>query len=439
MHATLADIAAAGSPVRYLAADVSDADSLGAALRAVRAEWGPITGVVHGAGVLADRLVADKTDEQFELVMRVKATGFRNLLELVGADNADDNAAGADDSDNAADGPALVCVFSSVVVSAGNAGQCDYAAANEIVERMALDWRARHPDCLVKAIAWGPWQGGMVGPELAAAFGERNIPLIPPAEGAAAFVEELAGPADQVRCLITAGGGDLPASGSGGDRVSRGGEIEVSEVAQAWLADHRVGGRAVVPLAVAFDWMLRLADEPDTGPVVLRDIDVVHGIAAPAVVTVRRNGIRAHRRDRRRTAVLPGVARRGSRGSRGEPGPGSNHSGRAGHPGESADRSCAIRSTTARPCFTGRVSVSCDGSRASARPARWGRWSARARWDGRTNRGAPIRARSTVRSSSPWSGRGSRSAARHCRCTCGRRVSGRPGSNRDGCGASCAR
>jgi NAD(P)-dependent dehydrogenase (short-subunit alcohol dehydrogenase family) len=260
---TLARIAAAGSPVRYLAADVADTESLGAALDEVRAEWGPITTVVHGAGVLADRLTADKTDEQFEHVMRVKATGFQNLLDLVGDDD-----------------PASVCVFSSVVVSAGNAGQCDYAAANEIAERIALDWRAARPDCLVKAIAWGPWHGGMVTADLAAAFGERDIPLIPLAGGASAFVAELAGPADdQVRCLITAGGGA---------GVSRGGEIEVSEVSQAWLADHRVGGRAVVPLAVACDWMLRLVDAP--GPVVLRDIDVVRGVTAPAVVTVRRTG-----------------------------------------------------------------------------------------------------------------------------------------------------
>jgi len=276
LRETLADIEAAGSPVRYVAADVAEAESLEAALREIRNAWGPVTGLVHGAGVLADRLIADKTDEQFEQVMRVKVRGFQNLLDLIAADD-----------------PELVCAFSSVVVSAGNAGQCDYAAANEIVERMALDWRARHPRCLVKAIAWGPWSGGMVSPELAVAFAERNIPLIPLAEGAAAFVEELAGPADHVRCLITADGNDSsgPAAagqGSFGDeKVGRGGEIAVNEVAHTWLADHRIAGRAVVPLAVGLDWMLRLTD----GPVVaLRDVQVVRPVTAPAVVTVRRSG-----------------------------------------------------------------------------------------------------------------------------------------------------
>jgi NAD(P)-dependent dehydrogenase (short-subunit alcohol dehydrogenase family) len=353
---TLADLEAAGSPVRYLRADVGDIASLRAAMEAVRAEWGPITGVVHGAGVLADRRVQDKSDEQFDRVLRVKAEGFKNLLELVEVDE-----------------PGLVCAFSSATVSAGNPGQCDYAAANEIVERLAVDWRARHPRSRVKTIAWGPWSGGMVTPELAEVFAEREVPLIPLEAGAAAFLAELGGitgptgaeradaagtesgqravtapratgtkeptggerpggfgevsaavrpdgvegssggerpggfgevsaavrpdgveepPArcrplqsDGVRCLITAG------SGFPGAPLPRGGEVLVSEVAQAWLADHRIGGRAVVPLAVVCDWMLRLADPSSPGgSVALHDVEVLRGIAAPAVVTILRSG-----------------------------------------------------------------------------------------------------------------------------------------------------
>ncbi|MBR7839676.1 SDR family NAD(P)-dependent oxidoreductase, partial [Actinospica durhamensis] len=312
VRSTLADIEAAGSAVRYLRADVGDIESLSGALDEVRAEWGAVTGVVHGAGVLADRLVVDKTDEQFDRVLRVKAEGFRNLLELVGADE-----------------PALVAVFSSVAASAGNSGQCDYAAANEIAERLAVDWRARHPACVVKAIAWGPWSGGMVGADLAAMFAERDVALIALAAGAEAFVAEITGPigaerthdgpqvgdgmpaddvgaddvgaddvpadevrADGVRCLIAAGT-------SGAPSAPREGDLAVSEVAQVWLGSHRIGDRAVVPLAVVCDWMLRLIDVDVDGAgsvtasapaLVLRDIDVVRGIVAPSVVTVRRVG-----------------------------------------------------------------------------------------------------------------------------------------------------
>lgn len=270
LRETLAQIEAAGSPVRYLVADVADAESVQAALHEVRELWGPVTGLVHGAGVLADRLVADKTDEQFDRVMDVKVRGLRNLFDAVAADE-----------------PSLVCVFSSVVVSAGNAGQSDYAAANEIVEQMALDWRAQHPRCLVKAIGWGPWAGGMVTSELAAAFGARNVPLIPLAGGAAAFLRELAAPREEVRTLIAAVGKNPQP-----EALRRGGEIAVSEVAHTWLADHRIADRAVVPLAVALDWMLRLADGP-TPPAAasaVRDVHVRQAISAPALVTARRSG-----------------------------------------------------------------------------------------------------------------------------------------------------
>lgn len=119
----------------------------------------------------------------------------------------------------------------------------------------------------------------MVSPELAEVFAERKVPLIPLYAGAEAFVTELAASQD-VRCLITAG--DARA-----EPLARGGEVAVSEVAQAWLADHRIGDRAVVPLAVVCDWMLRLVDGP--GPGALRDVDVRRGITAPAVVTILRD------------------------------------------------------------------------------------------------------------------------------------------------------
>ncbi|OSC64292.1 hypothetical protein B5181_20760, partial [Streptomyces sp. 4F] len=66
VRATLTALEEAGSPVRYLPVDVRDGEALAAALREVRETWGPVTGIVHGAGVLADKRILDKTDEQFE-------------------------------------------------------------------------------------------------------------------------------------------------------------------------------------------------------------------------------------------------------------------------------------------------------------------------------------------------------------------------------------
>ena len=69
IRATLAAIREAGSEVRYLAVDARDGITLKTALDGVRAQWGPITGIVHGAGVLADKRIAEKTDDGYRLTM----------------------------------------------------------------------------------------------------------------------------------------------------------------------------------------------------------------------------------------------------------------------------------------------------------------------------------------------------------------------------------
>lgn len=166
VRATLAGLEAAGSPARYVKVDVRDADALTAALREVRATWGPVTGIVHGAGVLADKRIADKTDEQAEPVMATKVDGLRALLSATADDPLD-----------------TILLFSSVAAVFGNAGQSDYAMANEVLQQVASAEQARRPDCLVRCVAWGPWQGGMVTPSLAAHFGRAGVPLIPRPRG----------------------------------------------------------------------------------------------------------------------------------------------------------------------------------------------------------------------------------------------------------------
>ncbi|MCU0586110.1 MAG: SDR family NAD(P)-dependent oxidoreductase [Desulfobacterales bacterium] len=77
---TLAAIQAAGCPVRYYAVDVRREDEVSAALADARAQFGPIRGLIHGAGVLEDRLIIQKSKEQFERVFATKLHGFRALL-----------------------------------------------------------------------------------------------------------------------------------------------------------------------------------------------------------------------------------------------------------------------------------------------------------------------------------------------------------------------
>lgn len=190
---TLAAIERAGGRARYVAVDITDRSAVGEALGQVRAELGPITAVVHGAGVLADKLIADKTDAAFASVFDTKVVGLRVLLDAT--------------SDDALK---VLCLFSSVAARTGNRGQVDYAMANEILNKVAIAERHRRgPSCVVKSLGWGPWDGGMVSPSLKAHFEAMGTTLIPLDAGSRALVEELSSPqTDEIELVL--GSGVLP-------------------------------------------------------------------------------------------------------------------------------------------------------------------------------------------------------------------------------------
>ncbi|WP_459546296.1 SDR family NAD(P)-dependent oxidoreductase [Nocardia sp. X0981] len=235
---TLRAVETAGSPVRYVAVDVTDTEAVRTALAGIRAEWGPVTGLVHGAGVLADKAIGDKSDEQFDRVFETKVGGLRSLLAAVDDDPLE-----------------LLCVFSSVSACYGNAGQSDYAMANEVITQLAAIQQHRRAGCSVRAIAWGPWDGGMVDRTLAAHFDAAGIPLISLADGAAAFVEELSekgGPG----CVVRAAGHPVPASA---EARGTGGDLAVTARDHEYLVDHRIGGVPVVPVALVLEWFAGVA------------------------------------------------------------------------------------------------------------------------------------------------------------------------------------
>jgi acyl transferase domain-containing protein/NAD(P)H-dependent flavin oxidoreductase YrpB (nitropropane dioxygenase family)/short-subunit dehydrogenase len=185
IRATLAAIRDAGSRVAYHAVDVRDEAAFGALLDALRAKHGRIDGVVHGAGLIEDKLLRDKTLESFDRVFSTKVAGARTLaLKL-------------------ADEARFFVLFSSISGAFGNRGQTDYAAAND-----ALDKLAHHLHRTVRgrvlSINWGPWRGaGMVRPELEREYERRGIGLIAPDAGIERFFEELLAGSDP-QVILTA-------------------------------------------------------------------------------------------------------------------------------------------------------------------------------------------------------------------------------------------
>jgi NAD(P)-dependent dehydrogenase (short-subunit alcohol dehydrogenase family)/acyl carrier protein len=255
---TLAAIQAAGSEVLYLPADVQDAASVARALEVIRERFGAITALIHGAGVLADKLLVDKTVEQFDRVFATKVQGLRALLQATSGDPLKQ-----------------ILLFSSVAGRSGNAGQSDYAAANEVLNKVAAAEARRRPGCVVRALGWGPWEGGMVTPALKAHFQKRGVPLIPLLDGAR-WMQDEARQGTTASSEVVLGGSP---EGLAAPRPGATYELLVSRRTCPTFESHRVQGVVVVPAVMVAEWFLRAARAFDGGaPAEIHDLQVLRGI-----------------------------------------------------------------------------------------------------------------------------------------------------------------
>ncbi|MCT9081773.1 type I polyketide synthase [Streptomyces fulvoviolaceus] len=179
--ATLEELEALGSRARYQSVDFREPDAALQAVKEIHAEHGRIDGVVYAAGVIEDRLIAEKTTESFERVYGTKTTGAETLLAAL---------------EELPGGPSFAVLFGSISAVLGNRGQVDYAAANDALESLGASWTARTGRRAL-TVHWGPWaptggHTGMVTPELGREYARRGITLIDPEEGTAALLRELA-------------------------------------------------------------------------------------------------------------------------------------------------------------------------------------------------------------------------------------------------------
>ncbi len=162
-----------GAEVEYISLDVRDEEAFGRFIDACYERFGKIDGVIHGAGVIDDKKILDKSPSSFDMVFDTKVDSAFLLARRLRPERL-----------------RFLVFFSSVAGSFGNAGQCDYAAANEVLNKIAL-YLDEHWPARVVSINWGPWETGMVGPELKREMAKRGLSLIPPEVGRKRLVEEL--------------------------------------------------------------------------------------------------------------------------------------------------------------------------------------------------------------------------------------------------------
>jgi NAD(P)-dependent dehydrogenase (short-subunit alcohol dehydrogenase family)/acyl carrier protein len=171
---TLERIQQAGARVAYFPVDITDERAVADLLHQTRVKFGPISAIVHGAGVLNDKRIEDLAGEGFDHVYATKVNGLRIILDLLAHEDLK-----------------AIVLFSSTTARFGRVGQLAYACANEVLNKTAQVEARRRGATRVVAINWGPWDGGMVTPALRKMFENENVGVIPLHEGAMFLIQEL--------------------------------------------------------------------------------------------------------------------------------------------------------------------------------------------------------------------------------------------------------
>ncbi len=239
IRATLDAVAEAGGHADYVSADVTDVDALAAALAPHHAT---ITGILHGAGALADKVIQDKSEADFEKVVATKVDGLLALLAAIPAEQL-----------------RQLVLFSSVAGFYGNPGQADYALANAALDKLAYHIRQTQPHCRVLTVNWGPWDGGMVTPALKRALAARGVSVIPVDIGTALLADELAAE-DGPTQLVIGSALKAPVAAPSGALQTHRIRRRLTLEANPFLRDHVIGGNAVLPTVCAVAWMVRACE-----------------------------------------------------------------------------------------------------------------------------------------------------------------------------------
>jgi len=252
----LARLQTTGAQIEYLSCDVSDAVSFTNLIDDVYRRHGRIDGVIHGAGVIEDKLVHDKALDSFRRVLHTKVDSALTLARVLDPERLK-----------------FLVFFSSISGRFGNRGQGDYAAASEVLNKLAQYLDRRWPGRVV-SINWGPWlKTGMVSDGVRRQFAERGVSLIPVDVGCRKLDAELClGRKGEVEVLIGGAGrtggepviaakqydtSDQPLLSTAtvvacdATRVELVRRFDVSH--DRYLADHQLDGRPVVPFAMALE------------------------------------------------------------------------------------------------------------------------------------------------------------------------------------------
>ncbi|MEY9211861.1 SDR family NAD(P)-dependent oxidoreductase [Thermobifida halotolerans] len=281
LAANLARVADAGIEFRYERADVTRAEQVGAAVERIRADLGPVTAVLHGAGRNEPTALANLTEEAFRQTLAPKVTGLRNVLDAVERDRIK-----------------LLVTFGSIIGRAGLRGEAHYATANDWMSELTARFHREQPRARVLALEWSVWSGAGMGERLGVveALMREGISPISAENGIAVLRQVLADPAAGPVLVVSGRAAGLPtlalprrelpllrfvdrvvAHYPGVELVT---EADLSPGGDPYLDDHLLEGDLLFPAVIGMEAMTQVAAAltGHDGPPVLEDVEFLRPV-----------------------------------------------------------------------------------------------------------------------------------------------------------------
>ncbi|MDX1998533.1 MAG: SDR family NAD(P)-dependent oxidoreductase [Thermoanaerobaculia bacterium] len=249
-----------GVRFRYQVADVTDGAAVARAVAELERDLGPVTALIHSAGINEPRLVPALDREAVLATLEPKLAGFDHLVAAVDPE-----------------GLRLVVAMGSIIGRSGLVGEAHYALANDALARRVERFGAAHPRCRALTTAWSVWSGVGMGERLGtlAALERQGITPISPERGVAALVELLTRP--EVRGTVVVAGrcGQPPTVETPAfeppflrflervryhvSRVELVVDTELSSEHDPYLADHVFAGERLFPAVLGLEAMAQAA------------------------------------------------------------------------------------------------------------------------------------------------------------------------------------
>lgn len=250
---------AAGVDFRYVSVDVTEAQAVQQAVREIEMHLGPVTALLHGAGMNTPKLISSMQDADMFHTLAPKVQGLKHVLSAVNPKRI-----------------RLLVTFGSVIARTGMRGEADYALANDWLAHLTEKFQAEHPACRCLCLEWSVWSSIGMGERLGRidALIREGIMPIPLDKGIACFHRLINHRLPSVRLVVASRFGtsptlqlatpDLPFLRfleqprmyyPGIELVT---DVELSTTTDLYLEDHKFRGERLLPAVVGLEAMAQV-------------------------------------------------------------------------------------------------------------------------------------------------------------------------------------